>query len=90
MLLILVSAGDYSGAAFHFARMPGSADLWLLVAAAGQVALLVSPAVFQRTRRGTVAGSAPTALAGRPRSLTGNSWLVRALVGDTPRVVRER
>ena len=42
------------------------------------------------TRRGTVAGSAPTALAGRPRSLTGNSWLVRALVGDTPRVVRER
>jgi hypothetical protein len=25
-----------------------------------------------------------------PRSLTGYSWLVRALVGDTPRVVRER
>src|SRR5580658_3507100 len=24
------------------------------------------------------------------RSLTGYSWLVRALVGDTPRVVRER
>ena len=26
---------------------------------------------------------------GKPRSLTGNSWLVRALVGDAPRVVRE-
>ena len=25
-----------------------------------------------------------------PRSLTGNSWLVRALVGDAPRAVRER
>jgi hypothetical protein len=24
------------------------------------------------------------------RSLTGNPWLVRALAGDTPRVVRER
>jgi len=67
MLLILVSGADYSGAAFHFARMPGPADLWLLVASAGQVALLVSPAVYQRTRRSTVAGSAPTALAGRPR-----------------------
>ena len=45
MLLILVSAGGYSGAALHLARMPGPADLGLLVATAGQVALLVSPAV---------------------------------------------
>jgi len=67
MLLILGSAGDYSGAAFHVARMPGPPDLWLLVASAGQVALLVSPAVYQRTRRSNVAGSAPAALAGRPR-----------------------
>ena len=67
MLLILGSAGDYSGAAFHVARMPGPLDLWLLVASAGQVALLVSPAVYQRTRRSSVAGSAPAALAGRPR-----------------------
>jgi hypothetical protein len=47
--------------------MPGPLDLWLLVASAGQVALLVSPAVYQRTRRSSVAGSAPAALAGRPR-----------------------
>src|SRR5258708_18113655 len=67
MVLILGSGGDYSGAAFHVARMPVPLDLWLLVASAGQVALLVSPAVYQRTRRSSVAGSAPAALAGRPR-----------------------
>lgn len=67
MLLILLSAADYSSAALHVTRMPAPADLWLLAASAGQVALLVSPAVYQRTRRSTAAGSAPTALAGRPR-----------------------
>src|SRR5258708_10666849 len=67
MVLILGSGGDYSGAAFHVARMPVPLDLWLLVASAGQVALLVRPAVYQRTRRSSVAGSAPAALAGRPR-----------------------
>ena len=24
-----------------------------------------------------------------PRSMTGNSWLVRALIGDAPRVIRD-
>src|SRR5262245_60672741 len=67
VLLILLSMGEYSGAAFHVARMPGPADLWLLAASAGQVALLVSHAVYQRTRPSSAAGAAPGALAGRPR-----------------------
>jgi hypothetical protein len=66
MLLIGISVGDYFGAAFHLARQP--LYLLLLVAAIAQFAILISPAVYQRTRRGTdEEGAASAPLAGRPR-----------------------
>jgi len=69
VFLIVNGVAGYAGIALHLARLWRPLDLWLLADFAAQVALLVSPAVYQRTRPGTFYGRAATAapLAGQPR-----------------------
>ncbi len=66
--LIVNGVAGYAGIALHLARLWRPLDVWLLADFAAQVALLVSPAVYQRTRprrHGRAATAAP--LAGQPR-----------------------
>lgn len=68
VLLILNGVLGYAGTTLHLARMWRPLDLWLLADLAAQVALLVSPAVYQRTRPGThVRAGRVAPLAGKPR-----------------------
>ncbi len=68
VLLILNAVLGYAGIALHFARLWRPLELWLLSDFAAQVALLVSPAVYQRTRPGTHFRAATVApLAGKLR-----------------------
>jgi hypothetical protein len=68
VLLIVNGVAGYAGIALHLARLWRPLEWWLLADFAAQVALLTSPAVYQRTRPATQVPAAPvTALAGRPR-----------------------
>ena len=68
VLLIVNGVLGYAWIALHLARLWRPLDAWLLASLAAQVALLVSPAVYQRTRPGTHFRSATvTALASKPR-----------------------
>jgi hypothetical protein len=68
VLLIVNGVLGYTGIALHLARLWRPLDVWLLADLAAQVALLVSPAVYERTRPGTHYRAATVApLAGKPR-----------------------
>ena len=68
VFLIVNGVAGYAGIALHLARLWRPLDLWLLADFAAQVALLVSPAVYQRTRPGPHWRAATVApLAGQPR-----------------------
>jgi hypothetical protein len=68
VLLITNGVLGYAGIALHLARLWRPLELWLLADFAGQVALLASPAVYQRTRPGAHLRAVTVApLAGRPR-----------------------
>jgi hypothetical protein len=68
VLLIVNAVAGYTGIALHLARLWRPLDVWLLADFAAQVALLVSPAVYQRTRSGAQLRAGTVApLAGKPR-----------------------
>lgn len=68
ILLLWISGLGYLAAAYQLAPRPQ--DIWLVAAFAAQIALLLSPAVYRRTRRpgDRDFASPPTGLPGRPRS----------------------
>ena len=78
--LIWTSGLGYLAAAYQLAPRPQ--DIWLVAAFAAQIALLLSPAVYQRTRRpGDHAfGSPPAVLPGKPRSWLYSWSLLAGLV----------
>jgi hypothetical protein len=73
--LILIAARGYLDTALGLARAWQPIQLWLLAAFAAQVALLVSPAVYERARPADKAGRrpGPMPLVGTPRW-----WMVPA------------
>jgi len=79
--LILIAAKGYLDTALSLARAWQPIQLWLLAAFAAQIALLISPAVHQRTRPADNRGQrpGPMALTGTPRWWTIPAGLLAGL-----------